>query len=153
QPGDFWLWVEHHGEPAGGSGAANRHPRSLAKAELVAFLEGELGLDISPYERRFHFEPQTVLLPTVGGLPLTASEFEGGADEEPGEAALQRWEVDGYRLAHPFKQLGELRFVSVYRTSQGKAGVDLLFWHYFAQSLKSVIVKDRYIPALFYRAV
>lgn len=152
QPGDFWLWIEHDGEPAGVVGAANRHPRHLTKAELVAFLEGELGLDVSPYERRFHFTPQTVPLPTVDGRPLPGPELESGADEEPIEAALTGWEVDAYRLAHPFKQLGELRFLSAYRTSQTKAGIDLLFWHYFAQSLKSVIVKDRYIPALFYRA-
>ncbi|MDV3241421.1 MAG: DEAD/DEAH box helicase [Methylocaldum sp.] len=153
QPGDFWLWIEHDGEPAGVVGAANRHPRHLTKAELVAFLEGELGLDVSPYERRFHFTPQTVPLPTVDGRPLPGPELESGADEEPIEAALTGWEVDGYRLAHPFKQLGELRFLSAYRTSQTKAGIDLLFWHYFTQSLKSVIVKDRYIPALLYRTM
>jgi SNF2 family DNA or RNA helicase len=153
QAGDFWLWIEHGGEPADFSDAANRHPRHLTKAELVAFLEGELGLDVSPYERRFHFAPQTVLLPTVDGRPLSGPELESGADDEPVEATLKAWEVDGYRLAHPFKQLGELRFLSAYRTSQTKAGIDLLFWHYFAQSLKSVIVKDRYIPALSYRAM
>jgi SNF2 family DNA or RNA helicase len=153
QQGDFWLWAE---KATAGSDRTereeHRHPRQLPKTELIAFLENPLGLGISPYERRFHFAPQTLSLPTAGGVPLPAPEFEHGADEgllPP--AALRTWEVDAYRLVRPIRQLGELRFLAFYHGPEARPGSDLLFWHYFTQSLKAVILRDRYIPALVYR--
>ncbi|CAL1241275.1 DEAD/DEAH box helicase [Candidatus Methylocalor cossyra] len=150
QPGDFWLWVET-AEPHGAV-REGRHPRHLPKAELIAFLEDPLGFKVSPYERRFHFGPQVVSLPTAGGLPLAAPEFEHEAPEPTAPSALLRpWEVEAYRLPRPIRQLGELRFLSFYHGPEARPGSDLLFWHYFTQALKAVILRDRYIPALAYR--
>ena len=149
QPGDFWLWAEK--SLAGTEREGQRHPRHLPKAELISFLENPLGLTLSPYERRFHFAPRTLSLPTAEGIPLAAPEFEHGGDAEPPPAALHPWEVDAYRLVRPIRQLGELRFLAYYHGPEARPGGDLLFWHYFTQSLKAVILRDRYIPALVYR--
>ncbi len=149
QPGDLWLWVEDgaiRDQPG-----KNRHPRHLPKTELVAFLEGSLGLTISAYERRFNFALQTVTLPTLDGLPLPVPEFEHGVDEALPPTPLHTWEVDAYRQVRPIPQLGELRFLAFCHGPDTRPGSDLLFWHYFTQSIKSVILRDRYIPALIYR--
>ena len=148
QLGDLWLWVEDESvrEPAG----RNRHPRHLPKAELVAFLEDSLGLTISAYERRFNFAPQLVSLPTLDGTPLPVPEFEHGVDDDQPPAPLHTWEVDAYRQVRPIPQLGELRFLAFCHGPDTRPGSDLLFWHYFTQSIKSVILRDRYIPALVY---
>ena len=149
QPGDFWLWAER--AEARPNAEGRRHPRHLRKAELIAFLENPLGLIVSPYERRFHFLPQTLVLPTVEGMPLPVPEFEPAAGAELPLAALTGWEVEAYRLVQPIRQLGELRFLAFYHGPDARPGGDLLFWHYFTQSLKAVILRDRYIPALVYR--
>jgi SNF2 family DNA or RNA helicase len=149
QLGDLWLWVEEesmHNRPG-----KNRHPRHLPKAELVAFLEDSLGLTISAYERRFNFAPQPVTLPTLDGLPLPVPEFEHGVDDNLPPVPLHTWEVDAYRQIRPIPQLGELRFLAFCHGPDTRPGSDLLFWHYFTQSLKSVILRDRYIPSLIYR--
>jgi SNF2 family DNA or RNA helicase len=149
QQGDFWLWAEDATEKPGREG--RRHPRHLAKPDLIAFLENPLGLSISAYERRFHFVPQTVLLPTAEGAPLPCPEFDHGEAEVQPPAALAPWEVDAWRLVRPIKQLGELRFLAFYHGPDARPGSDLLFWHYYTQSLKAVILRDRYIPSLVYR--
>ena len=149
QGGDLWLWVE--ADTVRGSPDADRHPRHLAKNDLIAFLEDTLGLTISAYERRFHIAPQPVTLPTVANAPLPAPEFEHGVDDAIPAAALRGWEVDAYRLLRPIPQLGELRFLAMCQAHEARPGSDLLFWHYYTQSIKSVILRDRYIPALIYR--
>lgn len=154
QAGDFWLWVEDQGpgeERPASHGRYPRHPRHLAKAALIDFFEGMLGLTVSAYERRFHFSPQRLHLPTVGGQPLPAPEFEHGVDEHLPPAPLALWEVDAYRQVRPIAQLGELRFLAYSHAPDTRPGSDLLFWHYFTQSLKPVILRDRYLPALRYR--
>jgi SNF2 family DNA or RNA helicase len=148
QPGDFWLWTED--ARLRPDAEAPRHPRHLPKAELIAFLESPLGLTISPFERRFHFVPQTLALPSAGDAPCPSPEFEPG-DAESQPAILRAWEVDAYRLTRPIKQLGELRFLAFCHSHDIRPGADFLFWHYYTQSLKAVILRDRYIPALLYR--
>ena len=128
QQGDFWLWAESG--VAGAEPNGRRHPRHLPKAELIAFLENPLGLSISPYERRFHFVPRVLSLPTADGRPLPAPEFDHGGDAEPPPSALRAWEVDAYRLVRPIRQLGELRFLAYYHGPETRPGGDLLFWHY-----------------------
>ena len=94
QAGDFWLWVEDQGPGDGrpaSHGPCPRHPRHLAKAALIEFFEDMLGLTVSAYERRFHFSPQRLHLPTVGGQPLPAPEFEHGVDEHLPPAPLALW--------------------------------------------------------------
>ncbi|MDD1649318.1 MAG: DEAD/DEAH box helicase [Methylococcaceae bacterium] len=151
QAGDVWLWVEdlsvRRGLPS------HRHPRHLPKAELVAFLEAVLGLSISAYERRFNFAPQRIVLPSMDGAPLPAPEFEHGVDEDRPPAPLEVFEVDAYRQVRPIPQLGELRFLVMCHGPDIRPGSDLLFWHYYTQSLKRVIQRDRYIPSLVYRAM
>ncbi|MGZ8216676.1 DEAD/DEAH box helicase [Methylomagnum sp.] len=148
QPGDFWLWTED--ARLRPDTEAPRHPRHLPKTELIAFLENPLGLTISPFERRFHFLPQTLALPTAGEAPCPSPEFEPSDTDAP-PTALRAWEVDAYRLTRPIKQLGELRFLAFCHSHDIRPGTDLLFWHYYTQSLKAVILRDRYIPALLYR--
>ena len=149
QQGDFWLWAEDATDRTGQDG--QRHPRHLAKPDLVAFLENPLGMAMSAYERRFHFAPQTLLLPTAEGAPLPCPEFDHGEAEAWPPAALAPWEVDAWRLTRPIKQLGELRFLAFYHGPDARPGSDLLFWHYYTQSLRAVILRDRYIPSLVYR--
>jgi superfamily II DNA or RNA helicase len=149
QYGDFWLWAEKSAAEAEPSG--RRHPRHLPKAELIAFLEYPLGLTVIPYERRFHFLPRLLTLPTAADAPLLPPEFDPGGEDEPIPAVLEDWEADAYRLVRPIRQLGELRFLAYYHSPEVRPGSDFLFWHYFTQSLKTVILRDRYIPALLYR--
>ena len=89
QGGDLWLWVE--ADTVRETRDADRHPRHLAKNDLIAFLEDTLGLTISAYERRFHIAPQRVTLPTVANAPLPAPEFEHGVDDAIPAAALRGW--------------------------------------------------------------
>lgn len=145
----MWLWVED--EITHAMRDPHRHPRHLPKTELVSFLEGTLNLTISAYERRFNFAPQNVVLPTVDGIPLASPEFEYGVDDALPPAPLGVWEVDAYRQIRPIPQLGELRFLAFCHGPDTRPGSDLLFWHYFMQSLKGVILRDRYIPSLLYR--
>ena len=149
QGGELWLWVEV--DTVRDTRDVDRHPRHLAKADLIVFLEDTLGLTISAYERRFHIVPQRITLPTLANAPLPAPEFERGVDEAPPPVALRGWEVDAYRLVRPIPQLGELRFLALCQGPEARPGGDLLFWHYFTQSIKSVILRDRYIPSLVYR--
>jgi SNF2 family DNA or RNA helicase len=149
QGGDFWLWVEEASAQV--VKGEHRHPRQLQKADLIGFLENSLGLSISAYERRFNFTPQSVLLPTREGVPLAGPEYDQGGDEVPPPAPLQVWEVDAYRQVRPIAQLGELRFMAFCQGPDTRPGSDLLFWHFFTQSLKAVILRDRYVPALMYR--
>ncbi len=150
QAGDLWLWAED--ETVRDSSHGRRHPRHLPKAELLTLLEQTLQLSVSAYARRFDCAPQQLLLPTAAGLPLPAPEFEQADDAELPLAALQCWEVDAYRQIRPIHQLGELRFLVFCQGTDLRLGSDFLFWHYFTQSLKSIILRDRFIPALVYRA-
>ena len=139
QQGDFWLWAE-----AGGGGPLDR-------TELVAFLENTLEMEVSPYERRFHLATRSLLLPALDGSPLPAPEFEHATEDDPPAAVLQAFQVDALRLPRPIRQLGELRFLAFLHAPEARAGGDLLFWHYYTQSLQASILRDRYIPGLKFR--
>ncbi|TSA03266.1 MAG: DEAD/DEAH box helicase [Methylococcus sp.] len=151
QGGDFWLWVEDDVVREGLSPL--QHPRHLPKIDLIEFLERMLGLSISAYERRFHFGVQSVALPTVLYCPCPAPEFERDHEAPPEEAALGLYEVDAYRQVRPISQLGDLRFLAFCCGAEVRPGSDLLFWHYFSQNIKSIILRDRYIPSLLYRSL
>ncbi|NBY21694.1 MAG: hypothetical protein EBQ73_02245, partial [Gammaproteobacteria bacterium] len=112
-----------------------------------------MGLSVSAYERRFHFGVQSVALPTMLDGPWPAPECEKDHEAPPEEAALGLYEVDAYRQVRPISQLGDLRFLAFCCGSEVRPGSDLLFWHYFSQNIKSIILRDRYIPSLLYRAI
>ena len=138
QQGDFWLWAEACGDSRG----------ALHRSELLAFLEETLEWEVSPYERRFHLSTQRIVLPSLDGLPLPSPEFDLGPDEPSPAVALQAFPVDALRLPRPIRQLGELRFLAFLHTPETRAGSDLLFWHYYTQSLQNLVLRDRYVPAL-----
>ncbi len=153
QPGDFWVWVERSGVESPQAGAVclrhRRHPHHLDKTELVAFLTGALEQDMTPYERRFHVKTLTLLLPARDGIPLASPELDHAADTNPsGPAVLQPFELDAYRLVRPVRQINELRFQCLSQDINTGMGHDFLFWHYYTQSLKTLIMRDRYVPVL-----
>ncbi|MGI9212863.1 MAG: DEAD/DEAH box helicase [Methylococcaceae bacterium] len=150
QPGDFWLWMEQSGNGV----PSNEEPstRHLDKIELITFLTEKLGLEMSPYERRFHFNTLKMLLPARDGVPLMPPELDYGSTQESHRVALEPFEIDAYRLTRPIKQINELRFQCLGHDPEVRMGNDYLFWHYYTQALKGLILRDRYVPVLKYRS-
>jgi SNF2 family DNA or RNA helicase len=149
QQGDFWVWVEDETESS--HSASHRHPRCLAKSDLIDLFESTLGLTVSAYERRFNFANQNLALPTANSAPLFSPEFEHGADNEVTTAVLKTWEVDAYRQTRPINQLADLRFLALCHGHDHRLAADFQFWFHLTQSVKKLILRDRYIPALIYK--
>ena len=64
---------------------------------------------------------------------------------------LKPWRVESHLLEHPIKQLGDIHFLARYRSEDIQPGNDFLFWYWFTQELKRLLVRDQYLPALLYR--
>ena len=46
--------------------------------------------------------------------------------------------------------LNDLHFLAINNLGEFQLGADLLFWYYYTQAFKPIILKDRYIPSLRY---
>jgi SNF2 family DNA or RNA helicase len=155
QKGHFYLWVETL--PASKTSKTSNavHPNHLKKKELVTFMESLLGLSKSVYRSRADItQMRYFLLPTAKNKPLPSPELNRYLEMEiPKRFSLQSWEISCYPLSHLIKALTDIHFFVSYHSHDIQLGTDLLFWYQYTQSLKSVILKDHYIPALKYREI
>ncbi len=153
QPGQFCLWVETS-EPSRSRGKSSDSTHHLPRPTLAALLE-ELGIKPTSYKsieagiRPYHF-----LLPTADDSPLPSLELSRYLEQDSPETFdYQFWEIDCYALpaAQTLSVLNELHFIALYNLAEVQLGSDLLFWYHYTQSLKQVLQRDQYIPAMRYR--
>jgi len=153
QSGGLYLWVEP-AETIKRPGK-HRHPRHLQKDALAAFLDRELSIEAASDRGALSdaISRQSLLLPTADAQPLPSPELALVVGEElPDQAVdLAHWEIDCYLLQAPIKALSDIHFLSFYQSGDTRAASDFLFWYYFTQSLRPIVLKDQYLPALLYR--
>jgi hypothetical protein len=61
--------------------------------------------------------------------------------------------VSGYSyelVNNVIKLLNDLHFIAINSKNEIQLGADLLFWYYYTQSFKQILLQDKYIPALRY---
>ena len=154
QRGAFYLWVETD-TPPDVSRAEDVHPRHLMHTALSTFLMEKLGLRESAtgaLERTLGLK--YFLLPTARSKPAPSFELLRYVDEEePIEFALAPWQVCCYQMPDVITTLNDIHFMALRAAEDFQLGADLLFWHQYAQTLKGIIAKDQYIPALRYREI
>jgi len=171
QRGAFYLWVETDTPAAAPSRRRadtreSLHPRHLTQSALASFLQEKLGLrETAPGALAHTLCTKYLLLPSAAGAPLPSYEllrYVGEDEEPPGrtsgtaspvEVALSPWQVWCYRVPQVIPALHEIHFLALHAAEDFQLGTDLLFWHRFTQTLKGIIAKDAYIPALKYRAL
>ncbi len=74
-------------------------------------------------------------------------------EEEPIEFELTPWQVSCYQVRDVISTLADIHFIALHAAEDFQLGADLVFWHHYAQVIRSMIAKDQYIPALKYRAI
>jgi SNF2 family DNA or RNA helicase len=138
QPGSFRLWLE------------TGRPAALPDAGALAdWLKETAKLPVPPAL----FESLPLALPSAGGQPLPGPErlAETGGDW-PDEAEWRTFEVTCYRIAErPIHTLNDLHYRLIFEGRTVRAGHDFLFWYYYTQALKNLLLRDQYIPAPRYR--
>lgn len=144
QDGNFRLWVETT-EISNKSPLRSRHPCQLPATELNSLMK-ELGIVGDP---KFTGEV-TLSLPSVQQGPLPCPELTPFLETDFQEQwEFRDWKVDCWKLdGQPIASLNELHFQTQFQNQDLLSGADFLFWHWFAQSLKAVLFKDSYVPAL-----
>jgi SNF2 family DNA or RNA helicase len=166
QSGAFYLWVETT-EKNRFRKPSRRHPRQLMGEDLAALLADEFGVKPPNYKRLEDLiQPKFFLLPTVEGQPLPSLELSRYLEEElPTSFEFEYWQVACYPTVTSAKTsshgqstvnnvvplLNDLHFIAMHNLTEIQLGADLLFWFHFTQTLKRIIFKDQYIPALKYR--
>jgi SNF2 family DNA or RNA helicase len=129
-----------------------RHPFHLPRDAWPACLEA---LGAEPAALAGADDTCTLQLPSSAEAPLPSPQlgkYWPDAIEEA-QATLRPWAVDCLRLTHPIKQLSELHFLAFYRAADVEPGTDFLFWYWFTQELKRLLVREQYLPALVCRGV
>jgi len=147
QAGALRLWVEvSQRQPSNRTNAIAPHPFQLPRADWPALL-GLLGV---PHAA---IETYPVQLPSAADAPLPSPQLaKYWADELlEAQAVLHPWTLDCYRLANPIKQLSDMHFLALHQAGEVQPGSDFLFWYWFTQGLKRLLVRDQYLPALVYR--
>jgi SNF2 family DNA or RNA helicase len=147
-----------------------RYPWQPSEKGLKSFFTAELGLpDITNSSLGGKIVPCFFTLPTAKGKALPSLELSRYCEMElPQSFEWQTWQIDCYRVTNPvprgtrspiasvsacLSRLKDLHFMAQYELVAVHLGADLLFWHYFSQAFKQVVLKDHYIPALAYRAL
>ncbi|NJN37552.1 MAG: DEAD/DEAH box helicase [Acaryochloridaceae cyanobacterium CSU_3_4] len=165
QTGAFFLWVETTEPLKKRKSAQTIHPYHLPSQDLESFLGNELGVKPGrPLEQRI--EPRFFLLPSSEQAPLPSLELARYLEQTlPETFEWQYWQVDCYEVktwvktgqyqhqpvTDVIKLLNELHFIALHNLADVQLGADLLFWYHYTQTLKLVLLKDQYIPALRYR--
>lgn len=154
ETGAFYLWIESEEKSRHRSG----HPYHLHRSELTQVLKDELGIkppgqhSLETFVTPLHF-----LLPTVKGSPLRSLELSRYLEaDSPETFDWQYWQVDGYGIPSNTSivtVLNDMHFLTLYNLADIQLGADLLFWYHYTQTLKQVILKDQYVPALRYRRI
>jgi hypothetical protein len=167
QSGCFYLWVETPVTKKRQSKNKLLHPGHLTKGDLEAFLVSELGIKESPGKLTERISPKYFALPTANNQPLPSPELTRYLEVDIPEdyEEFQYWQVDCYetlvetktdnsstpKAINVIKLLKEIHFIALYNSEEIQLGSDLLFWYYYTQSFREIILKDQYIPALKYR--
>lgn len=165
QKGAFYLWIETTDPKKRRKSSQTVHPHQLSKQALEEFLGSELGFKPGcPLEQLI--APQYFLLPTSDQRPLPSLELARYQEQTiPETFEWQYWQIDcfevkawvktGQYASKPvtdiIKLLNELHFIALHNLAEVQLGEDLLFWYHYTQTLRPVLLKDQYIPALRYR--
>ncbi|MFM2302704.1 MAG: hypothetical protein RLZZ135_107 [Cyanobacteriota bacterium] len=151
QGGNFYLWVETDTPPnKKQQPSANSHPQHLTRQNLATFLVKELGIPALTSGRiDREITTRYFILPSADNQPLPSSELSRYLETEPPSPTdWQIWSIDCYAIDPIPKLLNEIHFLCLYNTAEIQLGADLLFWYHYTQSFQSILLKDRYIPAL-----
>jgi SNF2 family DNA or RNA helicase len=152
QNGNFYLWVETLSPSRTPKTSTGIHPNHLNSKNLLSFMGSLLGLSSRTRDTSSSIANQYFLLPTAKSKPLPSPELNRYLEVEiPKTITLQPWEINCYILSNVINTLSEIHFLVSYNSNDIQLGTDLLFWCHYTQSLKTVILKDQYIPALKYR--
>ncbi|WP_245619731.1 DEAD/DEAH box helicase [Methylomicrobium agile] len=96
-----------------------------------------------------------VPLPSFQGNPLPCPELSTHLDAEAyawHEAEIEIWPIRCFCFNNrAINLINDIHFRLIFQGEDFKAGSDFLFWYYFTQSLRGILLKDQYIPALRYR--
>ena len=160
QSGGFFLWVET--TEFWKSKNSTIHPYQLTGKDLEAFLVQDLGIKNLQSDA---IVPKYFLLPTVKERPLPSLELSRYLEvDSPSKFTWQYWEIDCYQttarvkvsgysyalINNVIKLLNDIHFLAINSANEIQLGADLLFWYYYTQSFKQIILKDQFIPALKY---
>ena len=164
QTGAFYLWVETPEKLRSRKTAPLLHLNHLSQEKLVAFLSETLGIQVALNSK---LEPQIAsryfLLPSADQQPCSSPEMARYLEQELSETGeWQFWQIDCYRptaavktgtyshaqVTNIIKLLNELHFIALHNLAEIQLGADLLFWYYYTQFFKHIILQDQYIPAL-----
>jgi hypothetical protein len=154
QAGHFYLWVESAAQAATKSGKrkTRSHPNHLDAERLRDWLKSSLGVT----SRESDFVTYPVPLPSSPGSPLPCPELSTPLDAEAyawHEAEIEPWPIRCFCFKNrAINLINEIHFRLIFQGEDFKAGSDFLFWYYFTQVLRGILLKDPYIPALRYRA-
>jgi len=167
QQGGFYLWVETEQQR---QFEAPKHNRHLHKVELAQFLANEFGLGGSPtLPLSDAIRPCCFWLPSGADAPLPSLELAAYLESPTGTDDVEHcwavWEIDCFRVdryrkgskdfrdrtPYILQLLPELNFLIANGAAEIQLGADLKFWLNFYPTLKAILLKDQYIPALRYR--
>jgi len=154
QSGCFHVWVESDQVVSKNSKAL--HGYHYKGQQLADFLQNQLAMTLTGRHKdealTDFIKQHLISLPTQNQQPLPSPEFRqlSGIDIEDSETdiSLMPWKVEGFGLSHPIKDINHIHFLSLYEVEEVVLGQDILFWYYFSQSLREVVLKDQYIPGL-----
>ena len=159
--GGFYLWVETT-KVKQTKKSTETYPDRLSNKDLAVFLEQDLGIKNIQSDA---ITPKYWLLPTAGEQALPSLELSRYLETEiPEEFTWQYWQIDCYQTTasvkvsgynyepvnNIIKLLNDLYFIALNSAEELQLGADLLFWYYYSQSFKQILLGDRYIPALKY---
>lgn len=153
QTGSFYLWMESPAQTASKSDKrkTKHHPNHLDADRLRDWLKSFMSA--APHQAAFADYP--VPLPTSHGNPLPCPELSTHPDAESyfwSEMEFETWPVCCFHFENcAFNLINDIHFRLIFQGEDVKPGSDFLFWYYFTQSLRSILLKDHYIPALRYR--
>lgn len=150
QYGAFRLWAETLAvaKPGRTQEAIPRHPFQLSAKDWPAF-SGTLGLPEEPRALAMALEDQSLLLPSSAEAPLPSPALARYWPTEfrVAEARLRPWRLDCLRLDRPIRQLSDIHFLAFRQGGAVQPAGDFLFWYWFTQEIKRLLVRDQYLPA------
>jgi SNF2 family DNA or RNA helicase len=160
QSGGFYLWVETTAVKK--TKTSTIHPYQVSGKDLAAFLGQDLGIKNLQSDA---IAPKYFLLPTANERTLPSLELARYLETYiPEEFTWQYWQIDCYQTTtnvkvsgysyepvnNAIELLNELHFIALNSANELQLGADLLFWYYYTQSFKQIILQDKYIPAFKY---
>ena len=155
QNGTFYLWVEIAKNNRSSTKTNNLYPCQLTPKDLADFITQELGISGNNYHDPVKLiTTKYFFLPSHNHQPLPSLTLSRYLEfEYPEISELQSWSIDCFPLPEIIKNINNIHFLSLDQAQEWVLGIDLLFWYYYTQNFKSVILKDQYIPSLKYRQI